>query len=126
MRRMALAVLLLVVSGACREPVATTAAYGHGEPSGDAERGRQLFTRYGCNVCHLVPGVTGAQGMLGPSLDGVASRGLISLGTIENTPANLARFIQSPGALNPKSTMPPMGITPAEATDIAAYLGTLR
>ncbi len=122
MRRLVL-VLLLLLCSTCRERAAATAAT---ELSGDSERGRQLITRYGCNVCHVVPGVTGALGRLGPSLAGIASRRRISEGTVENTPANLVRFIQSPGSLNPKSTMPPMGITVGDATDIAAYLGTLH
>jgi cytochrome c len=90
------------------------------------EEGRQLVTRYGCGVCHVVPGVEGAQGRLGPSLAGIASRPAISFGTVENTPANLAQFIQDPASKNPQTSMPPMAITDAEADAIAAYLGTLK
>jgi cytochrome c len=88
--------------------------------------GRQLVSRYGCGVCHVVPGVDGAQGQLGPSLVGVASRPTISFGTVENTPANMAQFIQDPASRNPQSSMPPMAITDAEAAAIAAYLETLK
>jgi cytochrome c2 len=83
-------------------------------------------TQYGCNVCHAIPGVEGAQGSLGPSLAGVASRPEISFGTVENTPANLAQFIQNPASLNPQSSMPPLALAGNDAQDITAYLMTLR
>ena len=95
-------------------------------PAGNAERGKALVTQYGCNVCHIAPGVPGSQGMLGPSLAGVASRPLVSHGTIPNTPENLARFIQDPTAVNPASVMPNLNVTPVDAQDLAAYLATLR
>jgi cytochrome c len=90
------------------------------------EAGRQLASRYGCGVCHVIPGVDGAVGQLGPSLAGVASRPKISLGTVDNTHANLAQFIQDPASRNPQSSMPPMAITDVEAGAIASYLGTLK
>jgi cytochrome c2 len=90
------------------------------------DQGRLLITQYGCNVCHVIPGIAGAQGALGPSLAGVASRPTLSEGTVQNTPANLARFIQSPGSLNPQSSMPPIGVNEDEARAIAAYLLTLK
>jgi cytochrome c2 len=90
------------------------------------EQGRQLITQYGCNVCHTIPGIEGAQGALGPSLAGVASRPTLSEGTVQNNPANLARFIQSPGSLNPQSSMPPIGVSEDEARAIATYLLTLK
>ena len=36
---------------------------------GDAERGRAALRRYGCDACHLIPGVRGADGLVGPSLE---------------------------------------------------------
>ena len=93
---------------------------------GDADRGRQLAGQYGCNVCHAIPGVEGPQGSLGPSLAGLASRPEISFGTVQNTPANLAKFIQEPASLNPQSSMPPVGLTAPDAQDITAYLLTLK
>ena len=95
-------------------------------PPGDAARGKQLMTQYACNVCHIVPGIEGAQGRLGPALAGVASRPAISNGVVRNTPANLRQFIRNPASLNPQSSMPPIGMTEAEAQDITAFLWTLR
>jgi len=113
-----LALLLLVLGIACKARESAI--------PGDPERGRQLIAQYGCNVCHTVPGVSGPQGSIGPALAGVASRPTISYGTVQNTPENLVKFIQSPASLNPSSNMPGLGMPPADAQDIAAYLRTVR
>ncbi|MEO8383297.1 MAG: c-type cytochrome [Acidobacteriota bacterium] len=96
------------------------------QPEGNPEHGRQLVTQYGCPVCHTIPGVEGAVGALGPTLQGVASRPALSFGAVQNTPANVARFIQNPASMNPQSSMPPISMPPADAQDIAAFLGTLH
>ena len=121
MRYLSLALILLV---ACNR--GETAKSDAPAPIGDAARGPQLVAQYGCNVCHIIPGVDGPQGSLGPSLQGVASRPSISMGAVQNTPANLVQFIQNPAALNPQSSMPPMAIPENEARDIVAYLLTLK
>ena len=93
---------------------------------GGVERGKQLMAQYACTVCHIVPGTSGQQGRLGPSLAGVASRPAISNGTVRNTPGNLRQFIVNPPALNPQSSMPAIHIPDADAEDITAFLMTLR
>lgn len=85
-----------------------------------------MIAQYACNVCHTVPGTEGPQGALGPSLAGVASRHVVSNGTVQNTPANLRQFIQDPSSLNPQSAMPPIGVPDAAAKDITAFLMTLK
>ena len=94
--------------------------------SGNPARGQALAAQYGCTICHVIPGVEGPNGSLGPSLQGVASRATLSFGTVQNTPANLVRFIQAPSTMNPQSSMPPIELTPTDAQDLAAFLGTLR
>ena len=64
--------------------------------------------------------------MLGPSLAGLASRPAISNGAVQNTPANLRQFIQSPASLNPQTSMPPIGMPDADAQDLTAFLLTLK
>jgi cytochrome c2 len=95
-------------------------------PAANAARGRELMAQHGCNVCHVIPGVEGPRGALGPDLTGIASRPTFSEGTVKNTRENLVQFIQQPATLNPNSAMPPLGIVPADAEDMAAYLLTLR
>jgi cytochrome c len=127
MKRMTLALLLLLAVGCNRDKAAKSMATpAEAPPIGNAERGKALAAQYGCNVCHAVPGVEGPQGSLGPSLAGVASRPAISFGTVQNTPENLVKYIQNPASLNPQSSMPPIGLTDVDAKDIAAYLLTLK
>jgi cytochrome c2 len=94
--------------------------------AGDPERGRALVPQYACNACHIIPGTTGPQGSLAPTLAGLASRPTISYGAVQNTPANLRQFIQNPSSLNPQSAMPPIGLPDNDAQDITAFLVTLR
>ncbi|HEX7831689.1 MAG TPA: c-type cytochrome [Thermoanaerobaculia bacterium] len=94
--------------------------------TGNATRGQEMIAQYGCNVCHIVPGINGPQGSLGPSLAGIASRPTISAANVPNTQANLVQFIQNPGSLNPQSSMPPIALAPEDAKDIVAYLQTLK
>jgi len=130
MKRLAFFILLLLpllIGAACnRDEASKSLASSEPAPIGNVERGRTLAGQYGCNVCHAMPGVDGPQGSLGPSLAGIASRPTISLGTVQNTPANLVQFIQNPASLNPQSSMPPIGLPDADAKDIAAYLLTLK
>jgi len=115
-----LALLTLLAAIACSRGEAPPA-----QNLGDPLRGRELIGQYGCTICHQIPGLDG-NGSLGPSLQGVASRPSISFGTVQNTPANLIRFIQDPASLNPQSSMPPMALPPNDARDVVAFLGTLR
>ncbi len=92
---------------------------------GDARRGSMLITSFGCGGCHRVPGVDGARGNVGPPLTRFGSRTYIA-GMLRNTPSNLVRWIRDPQAVVPGNAMPNMGVSEAEARDIAAYLYTLR
>ena len=46
-------------------------------------------------------------------------------GRLPNTPDNLAAWIVDPHAIDPQNAMPPTGVSPSEARDMAAYLYTL-
>lgn len=91
----------------------------------DADRGRNAIRKYGCGSCHNIPGVGGATGMVGPPLGQIAQRIYIA-GVLPNEPDNMIRWIENPQAVDPKTAMPYMGVTPRDARDIAAYLYTLR
>ena len=45
---------------------------------------------------------------------------------LRNTPDNLVRWMRNPQSVVPGNAMPDMGVTEAQARDIAAYLYTLR
>lgn len=91
---------------------------------GDAERGHRLIHAYGCGTCHVVEGVRGARGNVGPRLVNYAQQNLLG-GRYPNTPRVLVAFLINPPAFAPSSGMPVMGITEAEARDMAAYLYSL-
>ena len=88
-------------------------------------RGRIAISAYGCGACHVVPGVAGARGLVGPPLSSFAHRAYVA-GTLPNTPANLVRFIQTPQAIRPGSAMPNLDVAESDARDIAAYLYSLE
>jgi len=92
---------------------------------GNAQRGRQLIDSYGCGACHIVPGIRMARGMVGPPLFDFGERTIIA-GELPNTPGNLERWIENPKAIEPNNAMPDLGVTQQQATDMAAYLYTLR
>lgn len=94
-------------------------------PAGDLQRGKAAIERRSCVACHVVPGIPGPSTTVGPSLKGSARRGYIA-GVLANTPANMERWLREPQQVVPGTVMPNMGIGPAEARDIAAYLRTLR
>jgi cytochrome c1 len=72
-----------------------------------------------------VSGVIGANGLVGPPLSGLAQRAYIA-GVLPNAPENMVRWIEDPKKVDSLTAMPAVGVTPADARDIAAYLYTLR
>jgi cytochrome c2 len=91
----------------------------------DVERGRVAIRYYGCPACHTIPGVPGADGLVGPPLAGIASRIYLG-GTVPNTPENIMRWIQRPQTVAPGTAMPNIPMSEQEARDISGYLYTLR
>ena len=92
---------------------------------GDPRRGQAAIRQYGCGSCHTIPGIRGADGLVGPPLAGVGSRSYVA-GVLTNTPENMVRWIQDPPSVDPKTAMPNLGVTHREAVDIAGYLYTLK
>ncbi len=92
---------------------------------GNPQRGAAEIARYGCGSCHIIPGISGANGLAGPPLSGIGSRIYIA-GVLQNTPGNMVRWIQNPKAVDEKTLMPDLGVKPSEARDIAGYLYTLK
>jgi len=118
----ALLVLAAVACGGCGRGADERASrWTGGEPS----RGKLAIRRFGCSSCHTIPGITGADGLVGPPLDRLASRAYIA-GSVPNTPPNLIRFLAHPHGPHPTTAMPEMRIPERDLRDIAAYLYTLR
>lgn len=119
----ATAVLLLLLLGGCRDRRALSPADAAQVTGGSSARGRVAFRQYGCGSCHTLEGVPGATGLVGPPLAGIGSRAYVA-GVLTNTPQNLMRWVESPREVDPLTAMPDVGVTPADARDIAAYLYT--
>jgi cytochrome c len=92
---------------------------------GRVDAGKAAINRYGCGACHKIPGIPGAEGMVGPSLNAIGTRSEIA-GVLVNNPQSLARWIRHPQEVVPGNGMPDQGVSEREARDIAAYLYTVR
>ena len=111
--------VVVVLAGCSQQPSAPS------DPT--AAAGQMLIAQKGCGACHTVPGVAGANGVIGPSLAGVASRTSLAGGAVPNTsPDDLKRWVLNPPAVKPGTSMPNLGLSDDEATKIVAYLETLH
>lgn len=117
----ALVALVITCSGllcACvQRPAPPTWAKFGGDPS----QGEILVGRFSCGACHELAGVVGANGQVGPPLSTFGDRTMIA-GVLPNTPENLVLWLRHPQAVVPGNAMPDVGLSDAQARDIAAYL----
>jgi cytochrome c len=88
---------------------------------GDWRAGQLVVGRYNCGSCHLMAGVDGAIGKVGPDLTHVGQRATIA-GSLPSDPETMVRWLMHPQQLRPGSGMPEMGLTEKEARDAAAFL----
>lgn len=93
-------------------------------PDGNPSRGGELIRQVGCGSCHEVPGVAGADGLVGPPLVHFARRRTVA-GMLTNTPEHLELWLRDPQRVVPGNAMPDLGLSAQDARDIAAYLYTL-
>jgi cytochrome c len=79
------------------------------------------IVQYGCPTCHVIPGVPGAVGKVGPSLESLGQRSYLA-GRLTNNPANLQLWMMHPQKFEPGVAMPEMGVTPEDGRRIASFL----
>ena len=113
-RHVAIFVTVLVTAGCQRNRPNTVS-------SGDPERG--AIFRYGCGSCHTISKLRYAHGLVGPPLTNMKSRMYVA-GVLQNNPENMVLWIRNPQAVDEKTAMPNLSVSPQDATDIAAYLYT--
>jgi cytochrome c1 len=116
----------LLVVGAVAAGCASNARLNRAEvvTGGNKERGRSLLSDVGCGACHSIPGVKGANALVGPPLNRFGSRSFVA-GELSNTPDNLARWIKHPQQVEPGTAMPDLNVTEQQARDMVAYLESL-
>lgn len=120
-RAIVCALFSIAAAGGC------TNDYGHHPeaPRGDPERGLQVLHEYECGVCHLIPGVRGAVGRVGPPLSDYGASIYVA-GKFPNTVEFLVPFIRDAPSLAPETAMPAFEMSESQAHDIAAYLYSLK
>jgi cytochrome c len=116
--RLVTGLMVLTLLGACRH---RPSSLGIGDP----DRGKAQIVAYGCGSCHVIPGVPGAHGLVGPPLTQFANRAYIA-GEVPNNGDFLVQWISVPQSIEPGTVMPNLGVSNAQARDIAAYLYTLK
>ena len=114
------AALLAILLTGCGEP-----ATDQETRVGDVAAGRTVVATLDCGVCHDIPGIAGADWIVGPPLAGFGRRTLIA-GLLPNEPDLLAQWVRDAPSLVPNTGMPDLPISDAEAANVAAFLYTLR
>ena len=73
----------------------------------------------------MISNVASARGGVGPPLDHVGRRAYLG-GMLPNTPANMVAWIRHPQQFDPRTAMPDLGVSEADARDMTTYLYTVR
>ena len=112
--------------------------------TGNAARGKQIFSSSACIGCHSIAGNPAAMGVTGPNLTHVGSRSTIAAGRFPNAAAYLALWIKNARKMKPEVIMPTLGLdeydpvlkakvtaaggglTDQQIADIVAYLTALK
>lgn len=121
---MAAAVLATTALPAC-DGGSSERAYVIRVPGGDAGRGAQVIRAVDCGSCHVIPGIRGARGVVGPPLTWMARRTYIA-GRVPNQPEHMVQWVRDPHQVDPLTAMPNLKLSDQQARDVAAYLYTLR
>ncbi len=111
--------------GACAGLGACAPHDGDAPALGNSETGALVISRKACGSCHIIPGITGADGQVGPSLAGLGERHIIA-GMLPNSRPNLEYYLLHPQEVVKGNYMPDQGLTARQARDAAAYLLELR
>jgi cytochrome c oxidase subunit 2 len=91
----------------------------------EVARGREIFLRGTCPMCHTVAG-TVAGATMGPDLTHVRSRLTLGAGTVANARDHLAAWITDSQRFKPGNHMPPIPLAAQPLADLVSYLETLQ
>ena len=91
-------------------------------PSPVPSAAARLFETSGCAACHRIAG-TSANGLAGPDLTHVGSRGTLGAGILPNNRGTLMGWIGNSQAIKPNNRMPPYTLlTSEQLAQLAVYL----
>lgn len=90
-------------------------------PDVSLELGRKKLVQYGCGSCHVIPGIPGARGRVGPSLADISEQMFIA-GKLKNSNEEMIFWIRHPQKVSPGSGMPDLNVTLQDAELMATYL----
>jgi cytochrome c oxidase subunit II len=91
---------------------------------GLAAEGERLFRERKCGDCHAVS-ASDTRSLTGPPLTHVASRMRLG-GDRQNTPDNMALWVNEPQSLKPGNRMPDQHLPASEVQALTAYMESLR
>jgi cytochrome c2 len=92
---------------------------------GNPLQGRMEMKSHACGVCHVIPGIRGASGQVGPTLESYARRVYVA-GKFSKDPELLMQWIMDAPSLAPDTAMPAIEMSDEQARDMVAYLYTLK
>ena len=101
-----LAALLTLAVAGCES---SEKRYAEEITRGRTDAGKKAIQRYGCGSCHRIPGISGAESLVGPSLERIASRVYIA-GQLINEPHAMVAWIRDPRHLRSPTAMPALGV----------------
>ena len=92
---------------------------------GQAAQGAHDFQELSCPSCHTIRG-TPAHARIGPDLTHVATRQTLAAGRLDNTPADLAKWLLEPNLVKPGCKMPNLHLPRQQQDELVAYLEALQ
>lgn len=114
---------------ASKEPVAAEEVAATPVVAGDIEAGSKVFMAKTCAVCHKISNLAGANGTIGPALDGLGARAATRVPG-EDAITYIKASIETPNAYVVEGFAPVMtplraNMTDEEYTNLVAYLASL-
>ena len=89
-----------------------------------AADGAKVFADSPCTTCHMVQGIS--KGYIGPDLTHFGRRTTLAAGVLQNTPENVAKWIEDPQEIKPGANMPPLLLPGPKLNALVAYLESLK
>lgn len=93
--------------------------------AGGPDSAEALFVNKGCVSCHVVAGIQGAVGNIGPDLNGLAGREQIA-GMLPMSQDNLRLWLKNPSEVKPGTAMPNLNLSAEDIDVLSSFLMTLK